>query len=311
MLIVATALTAALTSNASALVGGIGDQNASTFSDANFKKLKVKRTRYIVAWDAIIHDPARVDQWVSAARAAKLKPVIAFNPTGGSRCPSSPCVIPSAAAYKSAFKAWRKKYPWIKEYNFWNETNSPTQPTGPSKTSVLKKTGKLYKTARSVCKGSCVVTGPDILDLAFDRSSGQKRFKKWLAMFYRYGGRPKIWGFHNYGDTNYRKSTGTKFFLRTVRGRVWVTETGGVVQFKTSTGKKTPLSKYDEKRAARGVKYAYTLARKYRSRIQRLYYYQWRKNNSGDFFDAGIVNFDGSLRPSYAVLRKLPKSFWR
>src|SRR3954452_8812420 len=51
--LVALVVAGLTTTNASALVAGIGDQNASTFSDSNFKKLKVKRTRLIVAWDAI------------------------------------------------------------------------------------------------------------------------------------------------------------------------------------------------------------------------------------------------------------------
>ena len=65
------------------------------------------------------------------------------------------------------------------------------------------------------------------------------------------------------------------------------------------------------KRASRAINYAYSIARKNRSRITRLYYYQWRKNNAGDFFDAGIERFDGSLRPSYAELKRLPKSIWK
>jgi hypothetical protein len=118
----------ASTANA-ALVAGIGDQNSTTFTDPNFKKLKVKRTRLIVPWDAITKDPARVKQWMDAVKKAKLKPLVAFNPAGNSRCPAKPCSIPSARSYTKAFKAFRKKFPFVKEFNFWNETNSATQPT--------------------------------------------------------------------------------------------------------------------------------------------------------------------------------------
>jgi len=55
---------------------------------------------------------------------------------------------------------------------------------------------------------------------------------------------------------------------------------------------------------------AYNVARKFR-RITRLYYYQWRTNNATDFFDAGIIDFNGNLRPAYGRLKKLPRSFWR
>lgn len=301
---------------ASALVAGIGDQNASTFTDSNFKALKVKRTRLIVAWDAINQagGRARLDQWVNAAKAAKLKMLVAFNPSSGSACPSRPCSVPSASRYTKAFKAFRKRYPSVKEFNFWNETNSPTQPTGPA--SKVKSAAKLYLAAKKVCGRKCTVTGPDILDLAFDKKSGQKRVIKWVNTFLRAVGKrnyPKIWGLHNYQSSNYNRPSQTSWFLKKVarKGEVWITETGGIVQFKTSTGKKTPFEKYDEKRAARAIDYAYSIARKNRSRIKRLYFYQWRKNNEFDFFDAGIVRFDGTLRPAYANLKRLPKSLWK
>jgi hypothetical protein len=311
------------TTNASAaLLAGIGDQNASTFSDGNFKKLKVKRTRLIVAWNAInsAAGRAQLDQWIHAAQAAKLKPLVAFNPTSGSRCPNSPCVIPSATAYKKAFKAFRSRYKNVREFNFWNETNSATQPTGPTKASVLKKTVALYKAAKSVCGRGCTVTGPDLLDQGVGdprksvRLRNQKRMKNWVGMFLKYAGRsnyPKIWGIHNYGDTNYGRSTGTAFMLRSVatRGQVWVTETGGIYAFKQQSGQ--TVFKANATRQSKATKNAYTVAKKFGSRIKRLYYYQWRKNNASDFFDAGIVSFAGVPRPAYTALRKLPKSVWR
>lgn len=311
------------TTNASAaLIAGIGDQNAGTFTDGNFKKLKVKRTRLIVAWDAIkrADGRARLDEWMNAVKKAKLKPLVAFNPTSGSRCPASPCVIPSAKAYKSAFKAFRKRYSFVREFNFWNETNSATQPTGPTRASVLKKTVALYKAARSVCGRKCRVSGPDLLDQGVGdkrksvRVRNQKRMKKWIGLFLKYAGRsgyPKLWGIHNYGDTNYGRSTGTAFMLKSIakRGEVWVTETGGIYSFRLQSGKVT--FKASASRQARATKNAYNLAKKFNRRIKRLYYYQWRKNNADDFFDAGIVAFNNVPRPAYTVLRKLPKSIWR
>jgi hypothetical protein len=309
----------ASTANA-ALIAGIGDQNSTTFSDPNFMKLKVKRTRFIIPWDAITNDPSRVQQWMDAVKKARLKPLVAFNPSGGSRCPAKPCSIPSTRAYTKAFKAFRKKYPFVKEFNFWNETNSATQPTGPTKSSTLKKTAALYKAALKVCGRKCRVSGPDLLDQGVGdkrrsvRSRNQKRMKKWVALFLKYAGRshyPKLWGIHNYGDTNYGRSTGTAFMLKSIakKGEVWVTETGGIYEFRLQSGKLT--FKPSASRQAKATTNAYKIAKKYGKRIKRLYYYQWRKNNAGDFFDAGITDFNGALRPAYTSLRKLPKSVWR
>jgi hypothetical protein len=317
----AALLFAGLVTNASAaLKGGIGDQNSSTFSDGRFLALHVKRTRLITPYDAIFKSPGLVDQWVSAALAAHVEPLIAFNPSQGSHCPARPCSIPSVRAYTRALKAWRKKYPKIKLFNFWNETNSATQPTGPTRASTIKKTVKLYLAAKRVCGRKCTVTGPDILDQGIGdkrksvRVRNQKRMLKWVGLFLRYAGRrnyPKIWGFHNYGDTNYSRSTGTAFFLKRVakRGQVWVTETGGIYAFTQQSGK--VVFAPNAARAAKATKYAYTIAKKFRRRITRLYYYQWRKNNATDFFDAGVIDFNGTPRPSYNVLKTLPGSFWR
>src|SRR3954454_14312915 len=317
----AALMTAGVGSTAhAALVAGIGDQNSTTFSDPNFKKLHVKRTRLIVPWDAIIHDPGRIKQWMDAVKKAKLKPLVAFTPAGNSRCPARPCSIPSAKAYTKAFKLFRKKFSFVKEFNFWNETNSATQPTGPTKASTLKKTAALYKAALSVCGRKCTVTGPDLLDQGVGdkrksvRVRNQKRMAKWVSLFLKYAGSkhyPKIWGIHNYGDTNYSRSTGTAFMLKSIarKGQVWVTETGGIYSFKTQTGK--TVFKANAKRQAKATTYAYSIAKKFKSRIKRLYYYQWRKNNAGDFFDAGIVAFSGQLRPAYTSLKKLPKSVWK
>jgi hypothetical protein len=314
-------MTAGVASTANAaLVAGIGDQNSDTFSNPNFKKLKVKRTRLIVPYNAINSASGRasLDPWMAAAKAAKLKVLVAFNPAQGSRCPSKPCSIPTAAAYTKAFKAFRKRYSFVKEFNFWNETNSATQPTGPTKASVLKKTAALYNAARKVCGRSCRVSGPDLLDQGVGdprrsvRSRNQKRMKTWVNLFLKYArGYPTLWGIHNYGDTNYGRSTGTSFMLHSVakKGEVWVTETGGIFSFRLQSG--TVTFKPNASRQAKAVTNAYKIAKKFGSRIKRLYYYQWRKNNAGDFFDAGIVDFSGKLRPAYTSLTKLPKSVWK
>ena len=54
---------------------------------------------------------------------------------------------------------------------------------------------------------------------------------RYLASFRRHAkGSPKLWGLHNYGDVNRRRTTFTEQMLRTVPGEVWLTETGGIVK---------------------------------------------------------------------------------
>ena len=312
----------ASTGTASALVAGIGDQNSTTFSDPSFKALHVKRTRLITPYNAILTKDGKfqIKQWMAAVKKAKLTPLVAFNPARGTVCPGSRCKLPSVSAYTKAFKAFHKAYPFVKEYNFWNETNSATQPTGPTKASVVKRDAQLYVAALKVCGRSCRVSGPDLLDQGVGdsrksiRVRNQKRMKKWVSMFLHYAGSshyPKLWGIHNYGDTNYGRTTGTAFMLHSIakKGEVWVTETGGIYSFTLQSGKQTFAP--DAARQAKATTNAYKVANKYRSRIKRLYYYQWRKNNANDFFDAGIIDYSGALRPAYDSLKKLPKSIWK
>jgi len=64
-----------------------------------------------------------------------------------------------------------------------------------------------------------------------------------------------------------------------------------------------------ESRQARSMSHMFRIQRRYRRVIDRIYVYQWRKTNSFDRFDAGVVNFDGTPRRAYRVLRKYRRYF--
>jgi hypothetical protein len=125
--------------------------------------------------------------------------------------------------------------------------------------------------------------------------------ERWLARFRAalHGGAPQLWGLHNYTDTNRFRTTGTQRMLAAVPGEIWVTETGGIVSFKTSDGR--DVLPYDEQRAARAVRFLFRLAG-LSSRITRTYIYQWKIDFPGNRFDAGLVRPDGQARPSLAVV---------
>ena len=109
---------------------------------------------------------------------------------------------------------------------------------------------------------------------------------------------PTLWGLHNYSDTNRFTGTRTKQILDTVPGNLWLTETGGVVQFGTDF---TNVRGSGLRRAARALEYMYKLA--YTSpRIQRLYIYNWFGETSRARFDAGIMDRFGHPRLGYVVV---------
>jgi hypothetical protein len=275
---------------------GIADQKASTFTSSRFKALHVKRTRYVVPWNVALvkSERARFDAWYKAARKAHVKQVmVAFSASRGSRCPARPCSRPSVRSYKRAFRAFRRHYRGIRTIQPWNEANSPTQPTGPWR-SGAKAAARYFNVVKRYCR-HCTVTAADILDLS------KRTMARWVHQFRRYVRyKPTLWGLHNYTDTN-RHSGLTAAFLRMVRGKVWLTETGGIVAFRDAGGK--VRFRYSERRAATATKRMFSIARKYRRRISRLYVYQWSIDFSGNRFDAGLVRADGVPRPAYYVLR--------
>jgi hypothetical protein len=131
-------------------------------------------------------------------------------------------------------------------------------------------------------------------------SSNIRRYS--AAFLAKAKGKPRMWGLHNYTDTNRFRSRGTSALLQTVKGQVWLTETGGVVKFVTQKGV-VALPK-SESRAKRAIDYMFRLAEMNAKRIKRIYVYQWKVNNTFDRFDAGIVRPDGTPRPSFNVLTR-------
>ena len=105
---------------------------------------------------------------------------------------------------------------------------------------------------------------------------------------------PKIWGLHNYSETNRFEDNGTKAILADIPGQLWLTETGGLAEFK-------PSFPYSLSRQARATSYMFSLADS-SSRIKRLYVYSYfggAAPNGG--FDAGLTGKNGQPRPAYCT----------
>jgi polysaccharide biosynthesis protein PslG len=263
---------------------GIGDQHPEMFSHPLFKDLGFRYARLIVPWDALRRpdELARVDAWLAAARASRVRPFITF-----SHSRVTPRVLPSPNRFRREFRAFRKRYPFVREYSPWNEINHQSQPTFRKP----KAAARFYNVVRAGCRG-CTIVAADVLD--------QAGLEKYMRTFLRYAkGRPRLWGLHNYSDTNRFRTRGTRALLRTVRGSIWLTETGGIVKFADTLP-------YNEQRAARATKFMFRLARM-SSRIKRLYIYSWFGEQRGARFDAGLVGPDGSPRPALSVVRRAIK----
>jgi hypothetical protein len=220
--------------------------------------------------------------------------MVAFSATAGSRCPARPCRLPSTSQYTKAFRSFLRHYKGIRTIQPWNEANSPTQPTGPWRKGA-RAAALYFNVVKRYCK-RCTVTAADVLDLS------KRTMARWVHQFRRYVHyKPTLWGLHNYTDTNKRSGL-TAAFLRMVPGKVWLTETGGIVAFQEASGK--VRFRFSESRAATATRRMFALAKKYRRRIARLYVYQWSIDFSGNRFDAGLVRANGTPRPAFTVLKR-------
>ena len=267
---------------APAQVVGIGEQQPAMFSDPLFRELGIKKARRVVPWDAMYKAGERqlMDEWLAAARGAGVEPFVTF---GHSR--EEPAVLPTVDEFAAAFAAFRDRYPEVKVYSPWNEVNHSSQPSDRNP----RRAAEYYDALRERCPG-CTVVAADVLD--------EPDVVRYLAEFKRHvKGSPRLWGLHNYSDTNRFRNRGTRQVLQAVEGEVWLTETGGIARF----GRAFP---YDEQRQARATEFTFRL---YRSspRITRLYLYNWTGSTPDLRFDAGLINPDGTPRPAYHVLKRM------
>ena len=270
---------------------GISDQRASTFTDPLFAALGLKVARYITPWNAIYTEPAKLDAWLQGAAAQGIEPLVAFNHSEGDKCPAAPCNAPSVADYTAAFRAFRARYPWVTTISPWNEANHASQPVGKNP----RRAAEYYNAVYDNCAG-CRIVAADLLD--------SPNLANYLTAFKAVAkGNPRLWGLHNYSDANRFRTTGTDTLLSLTQGEVWLTETGGVVDFTTTAG--VVALPYDEARAAKAMNYLFdTLVKPNSKRITRVYLYQWKKTNADDRFDAGMVSFGGVPRESYRVVQR-------
>lgn len=285
---------------------GIGDQSSFVFTQPLFHDLKIKKVRYFIRWNAASNpgELNRADEYVAAARAAKVK-VLMHISTSDLRAKKAK--LPSVAAYKKNVGKLIRRYKakGVREWGVWNEANHKTQPTYKSP----KRAAQFFVAMRSMCKG-CTIVALDVLDQAgsdryiksFYKALGRKRYKQ-----------ARIVGIHNYSDTNRFRSTGTAKILRTVKRYnkgtdFWLTETGGLAAFAGSF----PC---DFTRQNRAVKYMFTLTKKFRKDITRLYSYNYFGTSQADCearkFDAGLVDQNGQPRPAYATFKSQARSFAR
>lgn len=254
------------------------------FSDPRFAALGLEHVRVVVPYDAACHrGVARqyVDAWLAAAESAGARPLVGFSSSW--RRPR--LELPSYRTFLRCFRAFRARWPRVTDFNPWNEVNHWYQPTYRHP----RRAAGFYNAIRRACR-RCNVAAGDLLD------SGN--LSRWLARYRPHlRGRPRLWSLHNYLDVNHLRPwrrSGTRRMLRLTRGRLWISETAGIVYYLRA-------GRLGERHAARATRWMLALPAHSR-RITRVYAYQWQAPCHPEIWDSAWFRSDGSGRPSYRVL---------
>jgi hypothetical protein len=268
---------------------GFSEQQTTMFDSPLYHDLnKVSVARYIAPYDVAtdVRDRGLWEAWLAGAKRSGDKVLISFYYDR-----DNPLKLPSAKVYEQKMRAFKKLYgSQVESVSPYNEANRDDAKNGRFRGPSAKQAATYYKIARKVFPTKKIV-GLDILD-----GTNVRATLRYIKAFKRYAKvQPKIWGLHNYSDTNRFRNKGTKAVLKAVKGEVWLTETGGLVRF----GGGFP---YSTARAAKALRYMFTLA-KSNPRLKRLYIYQWTGSPKGAIFDAGLINPDGTARAGYNVIK--------
>jgi hypothetical protein len=269
---------------AQAVTVGIADNKPDMFVDPRFVATGMRQARLFVGWDALRSpwQTAQLDQWLDAARADRVEPLITFG-----HSPTDRRSLPTPARFVSEFRRFRARYPWVTTFATWNEANHCGEPTCHRPQLVAA----YYKALRRECP-RCRILAAEVLDMP--------NMVSWLRAFRRaVHEEPRYWGLHNYIDANRGRTTGSRTMLQTVKGQVWFTETGGIVR-RTRRHKVTfPES---AKHAAAATSFLFRRLVPLSRRITRVYIYDWNASPSGMTWDSALIGPTGRARPAFKVV---------
>jgi hypothetical protein len=280
---------------AASYLTGIGDEQVELFGNPLWQQLHTKIVRYIAPYDAIAHPYSlnRAKLWIREAEAHHQQVLVAFY-----HSEYTPLTLPSVTQYQRDVQKFVKLFPRVHQYQSWDEANRGYIPHYLASPSAVAA-ARYYQALIRVCHG-CTAIGLDVLDA---QNIGPTL--EYISEFKHEIGRlrtimPTIWGLHNYSDINRLESWRTRELARALGGQVWLTETGGIVQF----GGYFPNRRGSGlTRAAKVIKYMFAVAGAV-PQVKRLYIYDWSGGNASTRFDAGLTSAHHQPRAGYVVVCK-------
>jgi hypothetical protein len=277
----------AVAAPASALTIGIADQKPDMFSDQRFLDSGIRFARRAVPWDALTSpgQTAALDEWMNAARAAHVDPLVSFTHSSFDRRQ-----LPTPERLLYEFRRFRARYPWVTEFATWNEANHCGEPTCHRPKLVAAYWRKL-----SMSCPQCRILGAEVLDMP-NMTSWVKAFRRAAKV------QPRYWGLHNYIDANRLRTTGTRRLLKaTGNALIWFTETGGIVARKNRRKVTFPES---ASHAAVATQFVFDDLVPLSRRITRVYLYHWNSYPGPATWDSALIGPTGKPRPAFRVLER-------
>jgi hypothetical protein len=272
---------------------GIADEKSEMFADPRFLGLGLKIARRSVAWDTFQYDwqIADVDDWMTKARAAGIRPLISFN---RSRIAEKRHLLPTRAQWLTGFKEFRRRYPWVRDFVASNESNhTPPGVKNP------RLAAQYYKDMRKACRG-CKVAAATI-----NERPEKKYLEGWIKRFVKAAGhRPRYWALHNYYGANTFSLKGTKRFLKaTKRGEVWITEAGGLVARRSANFVGKLKMREGIAHSTKAWRFIFDRMLTFSPRIKRAYLYHWNSAGPLDSWDSGLIGPDNRPRGGLKILQ--------
>jgi hypothetical protein len=278
----------AVAAPASALTIGIADQKPDMFSDPRFQESGIQLARRAVAWDSLTSpgQTAALDEWLNAARAAHVDPLISFSHSSLHRRQ-----LPTPERLLYEFRRFRARYPWVTEFASWNEANHCGEPTCHRPELVAAYWRKL----RLACP-KCTILGAEVLDMP-NMTSWVKAFRRAAKV------EPRYWGLHNYIDANRLRTTGTRRLLTaTGHALIWFTETGGIV---SRVNRRKVTFPESTSHAAIATRFVFDDLVPLSRRITRVYLYHWNSEPGPKTWDSALIGPTGRPRPAFRVLERV------
>jgi hypothetical protein len=287
----AFAMTALPTAASAKLTVGISDNGPTMFTSPAFQAMHITTARDMVFWNvAVIKDKRYLNltkQWLAAAKAAHVTPLISFAGNGN--------YVPSVKVYTAAVKTFLRMFPQVKTFTPWNEPDWIYRPALANHPTLA---AGYFNALVSICHHCTIVAGDVYRRADNGLASWVRAYSKGLKH------KPAAWALHPYDDIRSHTTSQLRAFQSVTKGPIWFDEISGVLTrghwgFKNQSGAA----------AAKDEKFLFGLPKRY-PRITRIYHYQWQGTPVAPW-DSGLIGPKGVPRPAYyvvlnAALGKLP-----